>query len=347
LPVRLNLFERIGVFGMNMGPGPMADLLGMLSFKAISAALRLGIFEAIGKASPGIDELASATASDRAGLALLIGALESLGYVKSCCGHIRNTAMTKKWLLQGSRYNITALFYHFNGMAMRWEYLDQSIRQGRPPLLGYEWLDREQGRWDTYHAGLKSTAILIFPELIKKIKLPAAAERLLDLGGSHGQYSVEFCRRYPGLNAVVYDWPPAEHTALQNITAAGLSGRISFSPGDFVKDEIPPGHDVILMFNIIRIFNPAELKAIFYKVHAALNRGGTVIIMDHLGHQSRSRFMKANAFLILLEIFNSTTGRTHTAPEVMAMLNETGFSRIRDFHLKHSPGLGLVTALKH
>ena len=324
----------------------MADLLGILSFKSIMTALRLGVFEAIGHGSKSLDELTLATGSDRIGLSFLVSALDSLGYVRLRRGRIRNTGMTQKWLLQDSRCDISPLFNHFNDMATRWDYLDQSIRHGRPPLLGWEWLDRDQKHWDAYHAGLKSTAVLISPDIIRKITIPRTAEQLLDLGGSHGQYAVEFCRHYPRLSAVVYDWTAASRMAMENILSSGLSSRIAFHAGDFLKDEIPAGQDVILMFNIIRIFDPAVLKTVLIKVHDALKRGGMVIIMDHIGKPSSSRFMRANAFLVLLEIFNSTEGRIYSSSELSGLLGETGFDRVRGYNLKHSPGLGLITATR-
>ncbi len=346
MPLQLNFLEKIGINCLNQGPAPMVDLLGMLSFKAVTAALRLGVFEAIGDDRKNNTDVAAITGSDTAGISLLLDALENLGYLKHRRGQYSNTRSTKKWLLAGSKHTIADLFHHFNDMSSRWDYLDDSIRAGHPPELGWEWLDRQPGRWRNYHAGLKSTARLIFPELSRKINIPRNASKILDLGGSHGQYSVEFCIRYPNLTGIVFDWAPAEKTAVETINSCGLSDRISFKAGDFVKDPIGSGYDVILLFNIIRIFRPDGLKALLKKIYAALSKDGMIVIMDHLGHRAGSRFMRANAYLILLEIYNSTVGKTHHRTDVSSWLKETGFSSIRDHSLTRSPGLGVITAMK-
>ncbi len=346
MPAQLSLFERIGLFRLNMGPGPMVDLLGVLSFRSVMAALRLGLFDAIGSGTKSIDELAAATGSDRGGLSLLAATLHDLGYLRLRRGSVRNTAMTRKWLLRDSASCISPLFDHFSDMASRWEYLDRSIREGRPPMMGWEWLDRDRTRWEIYHAGLKSTAVLISPYILKKIAVPPSATRILDLGGSHGQYCVEFCKRYPGLTGVIYDWPSAADTAKQTIASSGCAERISFQPGDFLKDDLPPEQDVILMFNIIRIFEPGVLGSVLMKVRDSLKRGGMIIIMDHIGRRSASRFMRLNALLILLEIFNSTEGRIYSAAEVSDLLRETGFSGPHGYNLSRSPGLGLMAATR-
>ncbi len=331
---------------MNMGPGPMIDLMGLLACKAALTALRLGVFDSLSGKTATVKELASLIRADQTGLSLLLNALESLGYVKAEGGKWRVTPMTEKWLLKNSPYNITGLFHQFDDMASRWDYLHESIREGHPPLLGYEWLDRDPDKWEHYQEGLKSAAILVCRELLKKVKIPASARTLIDLGGGHGQYCIEFCKKYPRLEGTVYDWPQAEKTALDNINKAGLSDRVSFETGDFVREPIESGYDIILMFNVIRIFNAGELSALLRKVYESLDPGGMVIIMDHLGHVPRSRFMKANSFLVLLELYNSIKGRTHSASELALLLRGEGYANIREYKLKKSPGLGVLTAYK-
>jgi hypothetical protein len=346
MPIDLNFYERIGLLKLNRGPAPMADLLGLLAGKAVYTALRLGIFESLAAGKKPADEIAAAIGADQSGISLLLGALENLGYVKSKGGAWRNTSMTEKWMLAVSPTGIADLFHQFNDMASRWDYLHESIRTGRPPVLGYEWLDRHPERWELYQAGLRSAAKLICGEILKKTIIPPAARTILDLGGGHGQYCIEFCKKHALLSGTIYDWPQTKKTALANIASSGLAGRVKFKAGDFVKDDFGAGNDVILLFNVIRIFNSEELGSLFRKVHDSLSRHGTLIIMDHLGHMPRSRFMKANAFLILLELYNSTKGYTHKAAAIMSYLRENGFSEIHEKELKRSPGLGMVSAVK-
>jgi SAM-dependent methyltransferase len=346
MPLTLNFLERFGLMKLNQGPGPMADLLGHIAFKAVYTALRLGIFESLTKNNTRIDDIAASLSVDTTGLSLLLGALESLGYVKKRSGKWQITPMTRKWMLHKSPYTVAPLFFYFNDIASRWEYLEESIRSGKPPILGYEWLDKHPEKWDFYHAGLKSAALLLSREILKKIKIPHSARKLLDIGGSHGQYCIEFCKKHPHLQGVIYDWPQAEKIALRNIESSGMHGRVAFQAGDFVKDELGIDYDAILMFNIIRIFKSGELQALLEKIYKSLKRKGILVILDHLGHFSCSKFMKANAYLILLELYNSTSGRTHKAGEVITMLQQAGLSKICEYKLKRSPGLGLIVAAK-
>ncbi len=346
MPLTLSFFERFGIFRLNRGPGPLVDLLGSMSVKAVLAALRLGIFEVVGDERMNVKEIARATGTDPSGLSPLLGVLDCLGYLKLKGEKYRNSAMTNKWLRRGSSRDLTGLFHHIHDMAARWEYLHESIREGRPPRLGFEWLNEMPGSWDSYHAGLKCAATLLSDDILKLSRVPTSARRLLDLGGGHGHYSIAFCRQHPSLSAVVFDWPPAESAAKQNITSSGLANRISFHKGDFIEDDIGSGYDLILMFNVIRIFRKKELETLFKKAHGALAGGGRLLIMDHLGYLPRSRFMRMNAYIVLLEIFNSTLGHRHHAKDIISLLESTGYRKSATSDIRRSPGLTLVTGVK-
>jgi hypothetical protein len=346
VPLQLNIMESIGMTVLNQGPGPMADLLGVLSFKAIITAIRLNIFEILGYDRISLDTLAQSAGADPVGLSYLIGVLKNLGYIKEKNGTVSNTPMVKKWIMRNSPYAMADLLESINDAAQRWDYLQDSIAEGRPPVLGYQWLDGDNSRWVRYHKGLKSTATLLGPALIKSVRIPDRYRTLLDLGGGHGHYCIQFCRSHPGLSGVILDWEPAGPVARQNISDAGLSDRVTFRSGDFLSESIGAGYDVILMFNVIRILDGAGLSALLVKVRDALSPGGTVVILDHMGYNPGSRFMSANAFLILLEIYNSTIGRIHKASDVSRMLGDAGFSHVSKKNLSRSPGLSLVQAKK-
>ena len=81
MPLYLNFWERTGLLRLNQGPGPMAELLGVLSFKAVLTAIRLGLFEYLKGNARNIDTIAAGTGSPQTGLSILLRTLETLGYV--------------------------------------------------------------------------------------------------------------------------------------------------------------------------------------------------------------------------------------------------------------------------
>jgi SAM-dependent methyltransferase len=346
MPIRLSAFERLILLKSHVGPGPMVDLLQALGFKACIAALKLGLFKALEASALTAEEVAAIIEADPRGVAMLLEALTAFGYIKKKGDRYENSAMARHWLLASGTTDLTELFFQFDDMLKRWDYLDETIKKGVPPLMGWEWLDAHGGGWAHYHEGLGSPARLMMKEILAGARLPASATRLLDLGGSHGMYSILFCKHHPALHATVMDWGMAQPVAEANIAHEGLGDRVTFQEGDFLEDDLARDMDAILMFNIIRILTPEELNGFFRKAHASLAPGGVLLIMDHLGKEPRTPFVKANSDLILLELYNSTQGQTHRAEAVTRSLGDLGFAEVKTLSLMRSPGLGMIRATK-
>ena len=60
--------------------------------------------------------------------------------------------------------------------------------------------------WRVYVMGMRDLARLLLPHVIGKVLPAADARQLLDIGGSHGLYAIECCKRRPGLHATVMDF---------------------------------------------------------------------------------------------------------------------------------------------
>lgn len=346
MPLRLNPIERLIFFGGNLGPGPIVDLYGSFAAKAVHVALRLGLFEALAAGALRPEELAQRIGADVRGVRLLLELLEALGYVSVRGGRYRNTAATAKWLLAASPVGIADLFGFMEEMQQRWDSLEGALRAGAPVRRSAEWFDAHPGSWDRYHAGLRAVAGLGAPEIVGRVRVPAGARRLLDLGGSHGCYSIAFCRRHPGLSAIVLDWAQAREVAETSIAAAGMRERVSFLAADLWRDEYPGECDVVLLFNLVRIFPAERSQELVRRAVAALKPGGLAVVVDHQTRPGASPFQRAVAGVIALELFNATPGRMHDPGEVARWLVAAGCARPDSRSLRRSPGSYLVTARK-
>lgn len=80
----------------------MLDALGAWAFKAVSIALKLGVFEALSGSPLMAEETARQIKADERGISLLLETLGTLGYVRKQDGRYANTAMTVKWSRLGS-----------------------------------------------------------------------------------------------------------------------------------------------------------------------------------------------------------------------------------------------------
>ena len=141
MPLTMNPLEKLYMLGFNAGPGPMLDVMGGFSFYAVSAAVRLGLFDGLEDGARTPVELAQSLGCSEKGLTVLLEVLLPLGYVRKKGDTYRNSAMTAKWLTQNSSLNIGDAFqYYHDTMAELWPHLDISVKKGSPHIHFYEWL---------------------------------------------------------------------------------------------------------------------------------------------------------------------------------------------------------------
>ncbi len=346
MPLNLTWAERQIFLNHPWGPGPVLDMFAALGFKAVCAAVKLNLFEALESGGPRTaGEVASKIRADERGVRLLLTALWGLGYVvRTRKSRYVNSPMTRAWMLGSSPVNLGTMLGYFEDACDRWSQLDVSIRNGSPAERCDAWLDRHSGSWERYHANLYGVGELLSGEIVARAKLPPSAKRLIDIGGGHGLYSVKFCEEHPGLHAVIFDWPQARQAAEQTIRNRGMAHRIQFAEGDFFRDDLGNGFDAALLFNVIRIYPKNDAVTLLQKTRGALSAGGKVFVADQFNSRTPTPFSRANAFLILLELYNGSPGNSYSAAEAQAMLREAGFVRPREILLRRSPGISLVEA---
>ncbi|MFZ2097310.1 MAG: class I SAM-dependent methyltransferase [Anaerolineales bacterium] len=346
MPITPNFLERLLMLKLNQVPAPTLDMYGVIANRAISIALRLGIFEILreGPMTPG--EVARRTKVSERGIALLLGALEPIGYLKKVADRYNNTALVTKWMLQDSPTTIVHLFLFFDTVIERCGYLEETIREGKPRLSGWEWFNQHPDSWEAYYAGMLDGARLSADEVVSKVSLNPHVHKLLDVGGGHGLYSIRFCQRYADLHATIFDWPQALKIAERTITTEGLNERIELHNGDIWKDDLGRDYDVALLFNVIHMYSPDKNIVLIQRVKNALKQGGILVIMDQVASKGRGSAAKAIAKLQGLQLFNSVMGQTYPADEIALWLEHTGFSRIQSQMLLKAPSSGLVIGIK-
>ncbi len=185
-----------------------------------------------------------------------------------------------------------------------------------------------------------------YKEVAGKIRVAKTASKMLDLGGSHGLYSIELCKRNPHLKATIVDLPPVKKYADECISQHHAAENVSFLPSDFMKDELPKGNDIILAFNIIHGLNQSENEALAQKVYQSLNNGGTYVILDQIkGIGGNSQLSKATTSYMALNLLHQAGGKTYTKNEVDSFTQKAGFKKTILKKI-HAPGFGIIICTK-
>ena len=347
MPILLNFLEKNVFFNLNLGPGPVMDIWSGVGFRVVLAAIRLGVFEALADGPLTPDALARKIEADPRGAALLLSALEALGYVRQQDGAFANTAMTTKWMLRRSANFGPGFEFWANNLFALMGNLEDSLRTGQPPLNLYTWIEgqpetsRAFQEWMIAIAGFAADIIVG----LTARHVPAGARRLLDIGGGHARYAMAFCCRHPDLTATVFDSPRALEAARTSIAAENMAERITAQEGNFLTDSLGEGYDVALMFNINHGFSAEQNQALLRNTARALRPGGRLFIAEQLAGRAPSPAANATKALLGLSYFHLLGGQLCAYEDVARWLTTAGFGGLRRIDSLRLPGTSIAARL--
>lgn len=104
--------------------------------------------------------------------------------------------------------------------------------------------------------------------------------KLLDIGGGPGTYSIQACKFYEGIESTILDLPEMKEVAEENIRKNNMEGRISYVSGNIVNDTISDRYDVVIISNLLHLFNADTRDIILAKASDCLNPNGKLILHD-------------------------------------------------------------------
>src|SRR5262245_62389041 len=79
---------------------------------------------------------------------------------------------------------------------------------------------------------------------------------MLDIGGSHGYYSVILCHRYPRLRSTVLDLPQAIRHAAPLLAREGMGDRVVHRAGDALTDDLgSDAYDLVFVAALVHHFD--------------------------------------------------------------------------------------------
>jgi predicted O-methyltransferase YrrM len=335
-----------------LSPLPLMELAtGFWSFKTLASAYELGLFEQL-SGTPGTtaDELADRLGIEARPAEMLLTGCAALGLLHNQDGRYLNSPLSDEYLVPGKPNHFGGLVTMFDRrLYPGWAELTQAIRTNRPTTWDP---DHQRSIFDnadpemlaTFWQAMHAMSTLTGQALGAALDL-RRFHRLLDVGGGSGAFDIVLCQRYPNLAATVYDLEFVTDIAARNVKDAGLSDRITVTPGDFFADAtFPAGHDLHLFSMIMHDWNQQHDQLLLRKSFEALDPGGAVLICELLVDDDKTG--PAPAALMSLNMLIETEGRNYTAAEYSDWLTDIGFV---DPHVVpfDAPGAnGVVTARK-
>ncbi len=154
------------------------------------------------------------------------------------------------------------------------------------------------------------------------------ATRVLDLGGGHGEYSLELARR--GLRTTMQDLPEVIEIAERH-GRLGSTGVELFA-GDFFT-TLPPGpFDLVLCAAVTNMFDGPSNRALYRRLRAIIAPGGGLAIVSYLRDRNRVAASFGLQMLVATE-----GGDAHGEEDYRHWLAEAGYRLTQVHELDDSP----------
>lgn len=336
------LLERVADW-FNLAPQPLAHaFFGMMAARTLMAGERLGVYAALAEGSATVEELAARLKLSHEGTRALLEALEACEALERKKGRYRLADRARRWLDPRSSQYVGG-FLDFNYTQWEWwGQMEQAVRSGE--ALDIHHFAPEDPRWRSYILAMYQMARLSAPEVAGAIPLPRGARHVLDLGGAHGWFSAELCRRHRGLKATVLDLEGSVRVGREIIAQAGLAGVVTHREGDILSAELGGPHDAVLLFQVVHHLTPAQNVALLRRVRAALAPKGTLAVLEYLREDKEKEKPPSAAPLIGLHYFLTSRAAAYTPAEMEGFLGDAGFRIESARPMRHVPLQTLIIA---
>jgi 2-polyprenyl-3-methyl-5-hydroxy-6-metoxy-1,4-benzoquinol methylase len=334
-----NLTELLGI-RLNVAPVPVGEaMFGMPTARAVMAGVRLGVFARLARGDATADTLASELELHPAGTRHLLDALTALGHVRKRDGRYSLSKRAAKWVDPASDNYVGTFLENCFDFWDWWSNLEDIVRTGKSYEI-HEW-DPDHPHWQTYIRGQYEIARLSADDVAAKLHLADGATRLIDVAGGHGWFSATLCRRYPGLQATVFDLPASAAVGRQIIAEVGMSDRVRHVEGNALADDLGGPYDAALCFNLVHHFDHETNVELLRRLRAALRPGGTLAVLDVIASDDHP---DSAAFLGLF-FYLTSAAATYTDEEVRDWFARAGFERPRRLTIRTLPNLAVYEAV--
>jgi SAM-dependent methyltransferase len=330
---------------LNLAPAPLIHThMGILEARAVMAASKFGVFAALAEGPRSADAVAAVCSIDARAVEKLLGALTACGYFKYRSGTYALTRMSRKWLLPSSPVSLHGkmLFTYDEWTVIT--HLEAFLTSGASMEV-HSSADGELD-WGRYQQGMRSLSSVTAQEVAGRLPVPRGAAKMLDIGGSHGFYSVTLCRKYTGLSSVILDLPQAIAHAAPILAQEGMGNRVVHQPGDALATDLGESkYDLVFMSQLVHHFDDHTNRALVARIARALRRGGVFAILDSIRPRTPDESGQFAALMDLYFALTSLSG-TWSVAEMQGWQRGAGLEPLSPLWLRTLPNGALLAAKK-
>jgi 2-polyprenyl-3-methyl-5-hydroxy-6-metoxy-1,4-benzoquinol methylase len=333
-----NLAERLALWFGIPPPGILESWLGIMASRAVMAATKLNIFEALAAGPLTAQEIADKCASHRRATEQLLNALVGMGCLQLKGERYVLPRKMRAWILADGKYSFRGQILLRELEWKWWEHCEEYVRTGQPLRVHQTMTDEE---WGIYQRGMRSGVALPANWVARNLPLPKTARAMLDIGGAHGFFSVAVCRRHPQLHSTILELPQAIKHAAPLLEREGMGDRVRHRAGNALTDDLGVDlYELVLMAAVVHHLDNATNQQIMKSIARALRPGGIVAIWEPLRQDRADKIHQLGGLMNLFFGLFSEAGTWSTA-EIAGWYKGAGLEPRKPKRMWFGPDLAL------
>ncbi|MGC1496026.1 MAG: methyltransferase [Sulfitobacter sp.] len=313
---------------------------GHIFLQYLAAGVKFDLFGVLDqKGALSFEQIARELQLEERPTKVLLFGLQSAGLLKKKRGKYANTAFGKRFLSSHSPKNVRSMVLwqseiNYHPFVKFTEALQANSNVGLEVLSPdadtlFEALEGHPRLEEIFFSAMSQQSSNLSDALSQRLDFKHA-NRLLDVGGGNGTYSLALCKTSPNLQSTVFDLPSVAKLAHARILENGLSNRVSFVGGDCFEGPWPEGtFDCVLLAHFLTLWSPDRNEHILKMTFDLLPRGGCAVIFSSMADFEGGSPMSAalgNAYFMTLA---TEGGYLHSARDYEETLSKIGFSSIK------------------
>jgi hypothetical protein len=308
---------------------------------ALHAAVQLDVFTVMADQRLSAEAVAEKLQADPRALAMLLNVLTAMNLLEKSGDFYANTPEARTFLSKSSPGYIGYIIKHHHHLVASWSQLDQAVLSG-DPVRTRSTQSSDDAR-ESFLMGMFNMAMMLAPRIVPKIDL-STRRSFLDMGGGPGTYAIQFCLNNPGMQAVVFDLPTTRPFAEATIGKYGLSDRIRFQAGSYLKDPVEGRYDVAWLSHILHGEGPEDCQGIIQKAVSALSPGGMILIHEFILNNEMSGPLFPALFSLNM-LLGTASGQAYSEQQLSNMLTGAGVRNIHRIAIDSPNDSGIIAGV--
>jgi hypothetical protein len=322
---------------MHEAPNPDKILQTGLAFwasKTLLSAIEMGVFTEVSRSPTHVASLSRRLGLHSRSARDFLDALVALGFLTRNGDRYANTPETEFFLDRQKPSYLGGLLEMANHRLYPfWGHLTEALRTGVPQnelktsghhLFETIYADRSHLReFLAAMTGMSHRANMIIAR-----EFPWTEYRtFVDVGTAQGDLAAQIALVNPHLRGIGFDLREVAPVFEEYVATVGVTGRLTFLPGDFFSQDLPKV-DVVLMGHILHDWDLPTKKMLIRKAFDAVPAGGALVVYETIIDDDRSK----NAFGLLMSLnmlIETAGGFDYTGADCAAWMEEAGFSVTR------------------